>query len=407
LRGFLRLEGEYNDNFFLSKTNPRSEFRETVTPGIGLRFSRGRSQADIFYAPSLVHSSVNEGEVQVFHFLDANGSLAATERLTLRAADRFLRSDVPALTDPRGTRRDRNVFTENALTSDLTYQQDTWSVTPRYFLTVNRTEAASQAGSTQSQTQGAPANEERSIVQTLGGDGSLEILERNTLSAGYDLTLADSKVANDFVGHTGRAAFSRQLNPLTTASVAGSLSRRNIPGGTDFNIYTADVGIRRDVSPLYTLEGRVGYNATDATGGGSAQGLTFLLRGVYTAKALRFVGTSNQSIQETFLEKSNVGLTETREGTLEIRYELTDRLNIMLRGRLSENTFLQSTGTTTSGQGQDRKDTLLDGGIELAYQLTRLLSLTLGYTYTSADSNLPGLSYQNNRVRLGLTATYE
>ena len=93
-----------------------------LPPGISLRLSTGRGQAEISYSPSLVHSSLNEGEIEVFHLFDGNGSLPLTERLTLRASDRFLRTDVPTLTDPRGVRRDRVTLIQNTLTSDLTYQ---------------------------------------------------------------------------------------------------------------------------------------------------------------------------------------------------------------------------------------------------------------------------------------------
>jgi hypothetical protein len=242
-------------------------------------------------------------------------------------------------------------------------------------------------------------------VHSLGADGALNILDRNTLGAGYELTLTDFKTGNDFVGHLGRASFSRQLTPVMTGSLSGSLAHRDVADGTKFNIYNADVGLRRDVSAVYSVEGRFGYNITDATTTGESEGFTFSLKGDYTGKLVRFSGTSSQSIQETFLERDNVGLVETRDSTMQVQYDATDSLTLTARGRLAQNRFLQS-GTVT-GQQRDRKDLLLEGTIEVAWKLTRLLSLTAGYTYTRADSNLQGLDYQSNRVRLGLTAIYE
>ncbi len=106
---------------------------------------------------------MNEGELQVFHLFDGTGSLALTGRLTLRAADRFLRTDEPAITDPRGVQRERTVLVTNTLTSDLTYQRETWSLTPRYGLTLNRTEGEDRVAATR----------ERSEVHRLGLDGLL------------------------------------------------------------------------------------------------------------------------------------------------------------------------------------------------------------------------------------------
>jgi hypothetical protein len=61
---------------------------------------------------------------------------------------------------------------------------------------------------------------------------------------------------------------------------------------------------------------------------------------------------------------------------------------------------------TTTAAGQDREDWLMDGGFDIAFKLTRLFSLTVGYNYTSRDSNLRGFDFQNNNIRVGLTATY-
>lgn len=161
------------------------------------------------------------------------------------------------------------------------------------------------------------------------------------------------------------------------------------------------------MSPRYTFEGRVGYNLTDMVGGGgNTEGVTFLLRGIYVGQAFRLTTTSLRSIQETFLERENVGLTDTVESTWELRYDVTRRLSLVLLGRVAENKFLQVTGTTDSGTSEDRKDLLLNGTLEVNFKLTRLLLLTVGYSYTNVNSNLPGLSYENNLGRVGLSVVY-
>ena len=391
-RSFLGLEGHYNDNFFVSETNPREVYREFLTPGVSLRLSRGSNYANLAYLPSVVNSSLDEGNLEVFHLFDGSGSLGLTERLTFNATDRFLRSDVLALTDPRGIRRDRVILTENTVAANLAYQQDVWSLVPRYGFTYNLNDGGDR---------------ERSTVQTAGVDATRTILERNTVGAGYEFTVGNFRVADDFTGHAGRLSFARQLTKLMTADVAGLATYRDIHRGTDYYIYSADVGLRRDVSPRYTFEGRVGYNLTDMVGsGGNTEGVTFLLRGIYVGQAFRLTTTSLKSIQETFLERENVGLTDTTESTWELRYDVTRRLSLVLLGRVAQNKFLQVTGTTDSGTSEDRKDLLLNGTLEVNFKLTRLLLLTVGYSYTNVNSNLPGLSYENNLGRVGLSVVY-
>jgi len=406
-RSFLRLEGEYNDNFFLTEKNKQTDYRELLTPGLSLRFSTGRSHAELSYAPSLVHSSVDQDEakIRVFQLFDTNGSLALAERLTLNASDHFVRTDDPAITDPRNVQTGRSILIQNTFTSDLTYKRDTWSLTPRYAVTFNDTEVEDQPPS----TQGGNQTTDRGTVNTLGIDGTLDILGRNTLGAGYELAIGEFKVADDFVGQLARLSFSRELTPLTIASVEGSFAHRNVQGGNNYNIYRANIGVRREVSALYTSEVRVGYGVFDIEGGGTTTTgePEYLLKGTYTGRVVRLTLSSGQAIQESFLEAQNVGVTKTSWNDLEIRYEPTDRLALTLRGRYSQNRFLQTTPFTTVGQQQEEKDTYYNAGLEVAVKLTRLLSLTLGYTYVNKDSNIQGNGYQNNVARLGLTATYE
>ena len=405
LRTSLTVQGEYNDNFSRSKEDKQEEFRESVTPGFSLGLSRGRGSADLSYAPSFIHSSVAEGEIQVFHLLSANASLPLSERLTLNASDRFRQTDEPEFTDPRDLRTGRGTLTQNIFNSDLTYQGDTWSLSiPRYSLTLNRRGRSALTRDTFDRTQGA--TREQSTVQTIGTSATVDVLSRNTLSGGYDLTIGEFTARNDFIGHTGRLGISRQLNPRTAASLGGSIAHRDVQDGTDFNIYSVGIGLQRDVTPLYTVDARFGYNFLDAESGATAQGLTFLLQGMYTGKSVRVSAITRQSLQETFLEAENVGVTETRETILQVSYDASSRLTLTLRGRLAEHTFLQSSDSTAVGQGQDREDVRFETGLDVAFQLTRLLSLTLGYTYTSLDSNRTDFGYQNNRVRVGLTVTY-
>lgn len=394
LRGSVRVEGEYNDNFFQSETNQLADYRERLTASLSLRVLQGRSHAEISYEPSFVHSSVNEGAVDLFHLFTGGGRLALSERLTLVVSDRFARTDEPAITDPQGLQRDRSIVTTNSLTSALTYQRDTWSLTPRYSLVLSQTESeATAAGGSNRPTQ--------STIHTVGIDGSRDLGPRDQLEGGYTLTIGAFDISEDFVGHGARVGLVRQLDPVMRASLQSSIDRREMAGGNTFNIYKADVGIRRDVSPRYTIEARGGYQATDT--GSEGNGVTFLLAGTYTGNFIRLTSTSSQTLQETFQERENVGLIRTRQSTWELLFEPAERVAVTLRAGYRENVFLQSAAV----DGRQREDRTMNAGMELALRITRLLTVTLDYAYTNVDSNVPGFRYESNRVRLGMTAVYE
>jgi hypothetical protein len=290
--------------------------------------------------------------------------------------------------------------TQNTLTTDLAWRRELWTVAPQYTFATIRT--ASETGAATA----APA-EASTTVHALGADGALDVTRRTTLGAGYQLTLADFEPGDAFVGHRGRARVARALDPVTDASVRGGIIHRDFRAGTDVSIYRGDLGIRRDVSPRYSVEARAGYAVFDPATGESEDMVEFLLRGTYVGRTLRVTTRSGQSFQETFLEAENVGVTRTRESVVDVRYEATQRLALVVRGQLAENRFLQQRQQQQAAAPAGRRELLMGGGLGLDVRLTRRLSLGVDYDYTRVDSSVRGLDYAQNRVRVGLTAIYD
>jgi hypothetical protein len=196
------------------------------------------------------------------------------------------------------------------------------------------------------------------------------------------------------------------MSGSTTASVV----HRDPDGAAPYNIYRGDVGIRRELQPRYLLEARVGYFNTDAISGSDGSGVEYTLRGTFIGRWVTLVGTSSRSLLETFAETVNAGVVRQQFTALEARFEPAAALTVTLRGAHTQSTFLQAaalaiaTGTTTS---KTRQDTTLEGGVEIAYKLSRTLTLTARYARASLDSNVHAFDYANNRVGLALTATFE
>jgi hypothetical protein len=402
----VRVEGEYNDNFFRTPDHPKADYRETLTPGISVRLLSGRDEANLAYSPSLVHSTVAQEDILLFHLFDANGTLGLTDRLTLKATEHFRRTDEPAFVDPLSLRRDRRIVTTEVFDTSLGYEHVTWSLAPRYNLTLLEYDTATTATAPTT----AAAAQERNEIHVLGLDGTVHVLERNVVAAGYEYTLARFRVARDFTGHLGRLSVSREVSPQMTASATASLAHRDPDGAPPYNIYRGDVGIRRELQPRYLLEARVGYFNTDAISGSDGSGVEYTLRGTYVGRWVTLVGTSSRSLVETFTDTVNAGVIRQQLTALEARFEPAAALTVTLRGAYTDSTFLQAaalaiaTGTTTS---KTRQDTTLEGGVEIAYKLSRTLTLTARYARASLDSNVHAFSYANNRVGLALTATFE
>jgi hypothetical protein len=410
LRGFVRVEGEYNDNFFRTPDHRKADYRETLTPGISVRLLSGGNEATAAYSPSLVHSSIAVDDILLFHLFDANGTLSLTDRLTLRATEHFLRTDEPVFVDPLSLRRDRRIVTTEVFGTSLAYEQATWSLAPKYNLTIidYGTSTTAAGGATGAPPPTTPP--ERNEIHVLGLDGTVRVQERNVVGAGYEYTIARFRVSRDFTGHLGRLSVSRELSPQMTGSATASVAHRD-PDGTDpYNIYRGDIGIRRELQPRYVLEARVGYFDTDAISGSDGRGVEYLLRGIYAGRWLTLTATSSRSLLETFTDTLNAGVIRQQLTALEARLEPAEAFTVTLRGSHTQSTFLQAaalaiaTGTATS---KTRQDTTLEVGVELAYRLTRMLTASVHYTRVSLDSNIRTFRYDNNRVGLALTASFE
>jgi len=411
LRTFVRAEDEYNDNFFRTQQNRRADYRETLTPGASLRLRSGRNEATLAYSPSVVHSSIAQEDILLFHLLDGSGTVGFTERLTLKATEHFQKTDEPVLVDPLGLRRDRRVVTTEILGGSLAYVRDTWSLTPKYDLSILEFNTSGTSASSATATTTTAVADERNEIHTLGVDGTINVLDRSAVVAGYEYTIGRFRIAPDFIGQLGRLALSRELSPRMTGSATASIAHREPDGADSFNIYRGDIGVRREFAPGSFLEARVGYFATDAIRGSDSSGVEYTLRGTYAWRWVTLLTTSSRSLVETFTTTVNAGVIRTQVTSVEARLEPADGFTVTLRGGLTQSTFLQpatltvETGATTTGT--TRRDTTVESGIEIAYRLTRTLTLSARYAHTSLDSSAPGFDYVNNRVGLALTATFE
>ncbi len=403
----MRVGAEYNDNFFRTQQHRKADYREMLTPGAALRLLSGRDEATLAYSPTVIHSSLADEDIRVSHLLDGSGTLGLTERLTLKATERFQQTDEPVFVDPLSLRHDRQIVTTESLAGSLAYVRDTWSLTPRYGLSIT---AFDTLGTGAAATTTSTVNE-RQEIHTLGVDGTVDVLDRNLVGAGYEYTIGTFRVARDFTGHLGRLSLTRTLSPQMTGSATASIAHRDPDGADPFNIYRGDVGVRRELGPLSFLEARLGYFATDAASGGDAAGVEYTLRGIYTGRWVTLIATSSRSLVESFTQTVNVGVIRMQVTALEARLEPAEGFTVTLRGILTESTFLQpaaltvETGATTTGT--TRRDTTVETGIELAYRLTRLLALSARYARVSLDSSVRGFDYVNNRAGVALTISFE
>lgn len=82
-----------------------------------------------------------------------------------------------------------------------------------------------------------------------------------------------------------------------------------------------------------------------------------------------------------------------------ITQRITPKLTGTLSGQFQNSTF-------NGGEFDGDTDTFYLFGANLAYQITHYLSAEVGYNYDKLDSEIPGRSFDRNRVYVGITASY-
>jgi hypothetical protein len=82
-----------------------------------------------------------------------------------------------------------------------------------------------------------------------------------------------------------------------------------------------------------------------------------------------------------------------------ISHQITPKLVAIANVRYQDSTF-------DGGLYGDQSDQFFSAGINLTYQINRFLSCEAGYNFDRLNSDIPGRSYDRNRVYIGVTATY-
>ena len=181
----------------------------------------------------------------------------------------------------------------------------------------------------------------------------------------------------------------------------------------NYREHYAYIGADHTFCPELTASARVGarfidfYN--DPSGNGNGWGPYALLNLTWTyAPGSTFELGLSQDISSTDIGGASIqsttatSFTSSQSATV-VYGSIDHRITAKLRGRLlgqSQNSYFR--GGTVSGESEQYY--LL--GLNLNYQFTQHLSGEFGYNYDNLASQVPGRTFDRNRVYIGVTAGY-
>ena len=404
----LRLSEEYSDNFFLTSSHARDNFRSIFGPGFTVLLNGARTFGALSTTVDLVHDTVEHSgpDVKVFPSMNVAIRYALTPRLALTFTDVFVRSDSANSLDRSGLRQGRRTSSTNsaALTVDWLLDQVATQAYYRNVLFFNEDDGQGGAAQTNQGTQND------SITHILGVNAATRVATDYLIRAGYEFSRTDTmggdsnNVGGDTTSHTFFGAASRQFGLYTTGGVSTSYSFQT---QSDSRIWNASVFGAYGLPTGLSLSGAVGYSVlwsdTQDSEGIVSANATVSYR---FARAVISVGVF-QDFRQTAQQGENFGTVQTRSYFGSFLYQLTPFINTVLRASYTENA---PTGTgNVEGSGTQK---YLTYGAAVNWQALRWLTASLQYNYThqtgrSAFVNQDGSgNYAENRVTLSLFATF-
>jgi hypothetical protein len=418
----ISLSEEYTDNFDLTERNKRSNFRSTVSPGLGVSINTAFLKGLVTYKFAPSYDTATD-DISLFHSLLGQIVWEVNPRWKLTVADAFTRSDEPAEADRLGLRQQRQTFTRNTL-----------SLASDYLIGRVATRQSYQMASF-SDDVGAETES-----HTLALSATAPLYETNSISGGYEYltgtstggdvnisTTAPSTPSeeSDVTGHRFTAGATRRLHTLQSVGVTTSYALRNITTqaqDSDFQIWNASTFTD------YELPGRLRLNLTLGVSGlttdsGDSVGPNLSTRSSLTYQFARAVATLavDRGFSETFTEGENFGVIETEGVTASLSYPFTPYLTGSVTGSYRHNKTTD-VGSDIGTNQRDQETENWGGSLTLTWQVRKGLSVELGYTYTQQvgweDRRAGGTtgqfggslgaddSYTENKVKAALTFTF-
>ncbi len=377
----LTVEGEYDDNVFGEQDDREDDFRIVIVPAVAVERVRKTSSLRLRYSPRILKYIDFTDEDRVDHSLVAAWSWDTTPWFRVSVRDSLLITEDTAEAGGRDTGLRRTI--RNEVSPDLEFR-----LGPRSDLLVGYTNSFTDKEEV--------AGEEDDSWIHKGRIAFRHRRPRGGVSLAYTLTTAAFDESSDFLSHEASLRASRRVTPRDELLFLAAGLLQDEDDDPDFTIITAGAGVTHEFSPQVsgTLTGgiqRFDEDDSDAEiGFATISNLTW----TFPRGSLR-LGV-DQRFEETSDSVDNVGVVHILRGSASFAYQVGPRLDVVVNGSAAREDF----------EEEDRLDMVYRVGVDIRYRLSRLFTLTAGYTRFDRDSDKGGQDLTRNRVFIGLSVGY-
>ncbi len=396
----LYVQGEYDDNIFLTERNTEDDFTTTISPGVNFAYETPTDQIILDYE----FQRVLYDDFSEFDYSGHRGTLEARKdfgpwftagirEVIIRSQDPIELIGITEFERPSIRRGRRNRYTRNVVRPEAIFRfgENRW-IRVRYRNNILRNKADDIADQDE--------NAVNAILNLrLNIHNGFELFYEH-INQNYGSTIPPEPSA-DYDGNEVRGRYTYYLDPRTSAFLEYRYYRRDFkresPGFLDYEVNDARLGFSRDLYENVSLSVSGGYGVNDAKTRKKEE--TFSGRTDLTAqyKRLSVAVYGEGGFGEDFISAETLGLYEFWRTGFNGRYQLLETLWAEGFFLIEEDDFVDL----------DRRDTLLSVRGGLTYQIVKWLLLSFEYGYNERDSNVPFESFRDNRYIGRITAQYD
>ena len=348
------LSYHFNDNFYQINTNKTAVSSLSDTPEIRANYNRENTYISLRYAPQFVWylnevSTIRQETLN--HALDFNWNQTLSSRLSFALADTLRYSDQPEQMDRNNNLLlPNNTFIENTASGVVGIQlrQTTrLDLSGRYYILSYDNAATASNNDYKIYSGGLTLRQELSKATSVFGTLNYDSVAYNQLSGQYERS-------------SGTTSAGVGIEEIFSPRLVGSLS-----GGWQYRGFALS-SINPQNSPYGNLS--VTYMATPR---------------------LRMFASAGYSLWEAQIEP--YASQERLSSSAGVSYDITSRLNFYIAGAMTRGKYLADQAAQTPVSGQTPFggiDTIYMLNARIAYQLLRHHSISAGYGYSAARSDL-------------------
>jgi hypothetical protein len=382
----------YTDNFRLAPdgTPKLSDFRTTVSGGLGVLINGARTQGSILASLGIVYDTVDseDGGLKgtLLPAVVAAVQYEFTPNLSLSVTESFQRNDYAFSAgglSTSGTGSVNSIGTSGLRRNTGTYYQNTTTVSLNWLADIYRTQlyynlsyfSGENLAIRNDDLDSAilDSEDQTTIGHTLGANVTAPIGERSSGQVGYQLTLSDTTDSDQdqILGNLLYGTWTHRLGQFASAGLSGSYQ---LLSGTRSDFWNVSAFATYGLPTGVSFSGSVGY--TGFMTGSTSGSFTSSVSAQYQfAKAYAAVGV-NIGYQQTFLTGQDFGVTLTRSYYGAFGYVPTPFISTQVSVRYNQNE-LTGVGNTRSSDDLD----YLTAQVSMTWQILTWLSLNASYSY--------------------------